>query len=116
MKYQPIPSWIDGRSVYLAELLLVLGWPIVDLSWRCRTWRVAPGADGIFGTYRARGYEVVVVQCMPRPSPYTDGAHYLTGSALARCVAAHAPMLIIRVDLAPTSGGCSPGMVSDLCI
>ncbi|MGQ0777443.1 MAG: hypothetical protein ACT4NY_24045 [Pseudonocardiales bacterium] len=38
-----LPAWRDGRPLYLAELILALGWSAVDLTWQCRNLEIGPG-------------------------------------------------------------------------
>lgn len=45
MRYLSIPAWRDGRPLYLAELILALGWSAVDLTWQCRDLEIGPGPE-----------------------------------------------------------------------
>lgn len=45
MTYLSLPAWLQDRPLYLAELLLALGWSIVDVTWTCRGVELAPGTE-----------------------------------------------------------------------
>lgn len=45
MRYLSLPAWRDGRPLYLAEIILALGWSAADLTWRCRDLEIGPGPD-----------------------------------------------------------------------
>lgn len=42
MRYLSLPAWREGRPVYVAELILALGWSAADLIWRCEELEIGP--------------------------------------------------------------------------
>lgn len=45
MTYLSLPAWLQERPLYLAELLLALGWSIADTTWTCQGVELAPGTE-----------------------------------------------------------------------
>ncbi len=45
MRYLSLPAWRDGRPLYLAELILSLGWYAADLTWKCQELEIGPGSE-----------------------------------------------------------------------
>lgn len=45
MTYLSLPAWLQERPLYLAELLLALGWSVADTTWTCHEIELAPGAE-----------------------------------------------------------------------